>query len=87
MHSEAVIGNVDSLFETDHALYDPKAYPTIRASKAYKVVLVDNFGWKDVKENLHILETRHGGGLVEILDVKGEEACIGRGQGDVDQYI
>ena len=87
IRSETVIGNAAGLFETRHALSDPKVYPTVRASKAYKVVLVENFGWKDVKDELHILETRHRIVVVEVLDVKCKEACIGRGQGTVDQDL
>ena len=87
MCSEAVIGNSAGMFETGHALSDYEEDPTSRASKATKVVLVDNFGWKDVEGELHILETRHGGVVVEILDVKGKEMYIRCVQGAVNHYI
>ena len=86
MHSEAVIDNA-VLFETGHALSCCKVDTIGRASKAIKVVLVDNFGWKDVEGKLHILETRNGGVLVEVLDVKGKEVCIRCGQGAVDNDL
>ena len=44
MCSEAVIGNASGLFETRHALSVLEVYPTVRASKSSKVVLVENFG-------------------------------------------
>ena len=44
--SEVVIGNAVGLFETGHALSDIEVYPTFRASKASKVVLVNDFGWR-----------------------------------------
>ena len=87
MCSELVIGNANGLFDTGHALSDFKVNPTVRASNAYKVVLVNNFGWKDVEGKLHILEKRHRSAVVEVLDVKGQEACIGRGQSTVDQDL
>ena len=72
MRSEAFIGNAAGMFETGHDLSDFKVDPTGRASKSIKVVLVDDFGWKDVKDKLQILETCHGGVVVEFLDVKVE---------------
>ena len=87
IRSDAFIGNVAGLFETGHALSDIEVYPTVRASKALKAVLVDNFGWKDVEGELHILEMRHMSVVVEVLDLKGKEAYIGCGQGNVDQYV
>ena len=87
MHSELVIGNAAGLFETGNALSDLEVYPTVRARKASKVVLVENFRWKDVEGDLHIFETRHVHIVVEVLDVKGKKACIGRGHDTVDQDI
>ena len=57
------------------------------AIKAIEVVLVDDLGLKDVEGKLHILKMRHGGVVEKLLDVKGKEACIYRGQGAVDQDI
>ena len=72
MCSEVVIGNAAGMFDTRHALSDLKVYPTVRASKASKVVLVNDFGWKDVEGEVHIIETCHRSVVVEILDVKGK---------------
>ena len=87
MRIELVIVNAHGLFDIVHALSDIEVYPRFRASKASKVVLVDNFGWKDVEGELHILETRNMSVVVEVLDLKGKEAYIGCGQGNVDQYV
>ena len=87
MRSEVVIGNAAGLFETGPDLSDCKTEPTGRSSKATKVVLVDDFGWKDVKGELYIIEMRHGGVVLEVLDVKGKEVYIRCGQDADDKYL
>ena len=44
MRSESVIGNEAGLFETGHALSDLELYPTVMASKALKLVLIEKYG-------------------------------------------
>ena len=87
MHIEALIGNAANLFDTRYSLSGFEVYPTGRAIKATKVVLVKYFGWKEFDINIHILKTLHGSIVSEVLDVKVKEACIRRGQDAADNDL
>ena len=77
VYLEPIVRDAAGLFQAWHAFADLQLYPSLRC-KLEEVVLSDDF-LREYRQADHILVTPHGGVVINILNVKSDEAGTGGG--------
>ena len=76
VYFQPVVGDADGLFGTRNAFADLHIYPDVRAEKAAQVVLLNDLVREEIQGEFHVLESGHGGAVVEIFDIQRHKPGI-----------